>query len=274
MPLPSAFNKLNKVIDLLKIPCSAPPSVWATMALPAAIRAAWTIALPDFKEGYHQIFGKSVVCEFKTEITEAKSLDPALSDGAYNFLFRSAEWVDLAVWYLFLAEVGEDALLDWVSTVYKMEHCIRDPSAALGTGSAPYGGVYGNGAWSSTAFVWFFDDPEWSPVSDTTIVLNPGDTGWIRGAIGATDILGAPVPLITRTVIQETGVQLSYSDPPVYSDDGHRNFTFSKAKYKNRTKSQLTMRLEATCPWPIPDNVALPESGSMVVKFRNARHRS
>lgn len=121
-----AAHIVDNITNLLFAPCDDPPSLWVTTGVPALLKAFTTILTPDFKEGYHKLVGQSLYHDWKQSIKDAHEEESVIGDGFRNFVFGMADKVDMASWYMFLAGVAEDGLLDWTSQVYKMANCVGD----------------------------------------------------------------------------------------------------------------------------------------------------
>src|SRR5690242_2197518 len=132
--LPYEKSEIGAIKRLLFNPCDAPPSLYVETFLPAALEAFWQIAFPDFKEAFHKISGKSLVCTAKEGLRDAL-VDAGVEPGrATRFLFRALEWADLSVWYLFLADVAAQGLFNWSTQIWRMSGCKnnRDPRSGPG----------------------------------------------------------------------------------------------------------------------------------------------
>lgn len=252
---------VGRILNMLWTPCDTTPSLWAEAAVPAALTALWTIIEPDPKELYHRAFGHSLVCSMKTAIVEASAEAPVMTDGSRRFLFRAAEWVDMSVWYMFLASVGSDMLIDWITSVYRMSGCIDDPYAHAGSGYAPFGACPAGGKWGATAFDWWFDAWPYAPASPTLLELEPGDEGVICVAAQATDVHDIPCSFSTRIIIEQTGQIIDQNTAPGASITNPNIATIVKGKYKNYGNSTVIMRCQGGSPEELPTDQCFPKNG-------------
>lgn len=128
-------SKVDKIVgNLEKIffePCSTPPTLWVTTGFPALLRAFITIIEPDPKEAYHELLGHSLYHDIKQSIREAHEEGSLVTDGFRNLVFGLADIVDMSVWYLFLASVGEDFLANWTSQVMRLANCTESKKGTI-----------------------------------------------------------------------------------------------------------------------------------------------
>lgn len=189
---------------LYHVPCSVPPSLWLETSIPAIVNAVWTVLSPDLKEAYHIAVGQSLVCSLKSEIREATELGGGELGEATRFLFRAAEWADLAVWWLFLASVGADGFLDWTSMAYELAGC-TGPSGAQDSDN-PQGGTTDNtDIENANGFSWLTNDP-FKPAFAMNVFVEPNQSYGLFWSCSGQDVAGNRIPMTVITYELGTGI--------------------------------------------------------------------
>jgi hypothetical protein len=189
--IPSLLRDVGALTRIFWIPCSAPASLWIEAAGPALIKAIYSVAEPDLKETYHQTVGQSLVCSIKQSITEAIEDAGGETTASDRFVFKVSEVVDEAIWTMFLAAIGADALIDWTSMVYRLQGCTNVKKWA--SSSDPIGGTSGSGqGTSANGLAWVTSDPSNPRITPNVEVL--GNRKWfIAWGCGLADVGGVPV---------------------------------------------------------------------------------
>lgn len=209
---------INNIIRVTSLPCAIPPAVLVETAVPGFLDAIWTYVIPDKKEGYHILRGKSLVCDSKGVISYALEKSGIEEGVTTRILFTSLEWIDLGVWYLFLASLVRGALLSWSSGILEQHPC-TDGSISC-TSTRTQGGISSgpNAFWSGLEFLYDQGDPCF-PAGASGIEILPGETCTIAAQVDFVDTLQVPTPAMSRIVNLESGAIHDFYDPYVQSGD-------------------------------------------------------
>lgn len=206
--LNALLRPVGRVTRLAIEPCSVPPTIWAETAGPAVLEAIMTIASPDIKEAYHITTGHSLVCTLKSDIKDGLK-EAGERPGAWTRrLFKASEVVDAAIWYMFLASVGADALVDWTTMAYRVAGCTD--ITQRGSSDSPQGATVdssGNGV--ETGFSWLTDNPL-DPAFGASVQVRPGHNWGIFWHVEGVDLARNPVPMDARILDDDTGDVLDH----------------------------------------------------------------
>lgn len=231
---------VGKLTRLAIEPCSVPPSIWIETSIPAIMSAIWTIIEPDLKETYHIATGHSLVCSFKQEIRMAAEESGGDIGEATRYVFRAAEWVDLAVWWLFLASVGADALYDWTSMAYRVTGCTGPQNR--GSSDSPQGATTDiTFDFTPSGFSWLTDDPLF-PAFAPSVSVRPNHSWSIFWQSRGADVSGQTVPITAQIIEVASGTIID-------SFEGQRDKTgkIAPAVVWNRGLNEHTILTEYSC---------------------------
>lgn len=141
-------HQINALRKFLYSPCSITPQVWIETFLPAAVVAIFTVLTPDPKETIRILGGgKSWLKQVKVSFQDALAGEPLENYKGIRFLFEFAEGVDLAVWWLFLAGVAAEFLMDWSSMAFRMAGCDATNRSLTSERRFALGNFEGDGTW-------------------------------------------------------------------------------------------------------------------------------
>lgn len=242
-PPPQPHNIVGNVKRILAIPCDTPPSVWVETALPAALKAIYSVAEPDPKEAYHKAFGNSLYHDYKTVLQDAEIVPPAEGNEATSFFFAALDWADLTAWFLFLADVALDGLMNWTTQIIKQTQCKMKGYEGQGHGTFFFGAIEDDGRWQQLDFS-FPEGTDFYPVSPSSIVVPKGHSCIV--AAQASFHLWASesgVPCATRLINITTGEileQVDIADPT--NSKYPKTHVFSK--YANDTQDEHHVAVE------------------------------
>lgn len=202
----------GRLARIIVAPCSVPTVVWVESAFPALLKAIYSYESPDPKHVYHMVAGHSLICSLKQEIRNAREAAGAEEGEGLRFLFKLAETVDKAIWWLFLAGLGVDAFIDWTSMAYELAGC-RGPDGSNSSDN-PFGGIPDvTHAGDGNGLQWLTGNPE-TPSFGASVGVRPGHSFTLIWLCNGKDIHSKPAPITAEfrnetigTVLdQHTGV--------------------------------------------------------------------
>lgn len=219
----------NAITRMIYAPCDDPPSVWIEAAIPAVLEMIYTIVEPDFKEAYHQIVGKSLVCSMKQAVMDAHEADSSVPDSLRRGVFKLAEMADMAVWYAFLASVGEQALLNWTSQVFKFSKCNGQRAGHI---KGPWlQSAISNDVWTGTECQ-ISDGSGGTIYGSTGITVKPGHSGIVAVHGSAQTLDHNPLGLSARIIVSPTNEILDTDESTWVEGEGTTQ-TICFAHYQN-----------------------------------------
>jgi hypothetical protein len=166
--------KVGKIHSVLMVPCAAPPQIWVKAMAPALLTAFITLIPAGWKNDIKMATGKSWLKHLRIYVRDADIVTPSFYDGALETMFELAEWADKSVWYMFLASVTLDFLLDWTSLVWEMAGCAEHDDNLIVSGDQPNGNIPLVGEW--------MQGPEWNQTFPTYGA--PQASSYLLGAYG------------------------------------------------------------------------------------------
>jgi hypothetical protein len=222
-----AQKDYNIILRFLRLPCAIPPGLYIETALPALFSLLWTYFEPDWRELIHQATGKSVLCRIKGGMEDTQLIPPKETSKATRFYFKATEWADVSTWYLFLAEIVNDSLLQWLSLLIKMSGCDKTYSPWVGSGPFFFGALHDDGTWSTCDFdaqagsVWY---PVWT---SQCIRVPPGKSWTLACSMGFHYFDGNPAAVSARIWNRTHNIVLdSYEISQEQADNGHKSHVF------------------------------------------------
>lgn len=264
MAAPTKINPLLAVIPsnvikrILPVNCAPQPEVWAEIVLAGVNNMGFSILEPDKKAVYHDIRGHSATCSVKMALQETEVLDPLVDSQGKRFLFQSAEWADMYLWYTFLFGSYKNGLVRWGSQILKHECTTGHKSPYYGQGGAYFGGLDKHGRWQTADFT-MNEGSIFYPVSDSRIVLKPGHSGFV--AAHATWELAHPdtTGFVTGRVINETtGDLLDFDADNISILDGASTMLF--AHHTNATDEDVAISAQ----WSFAGNQSEPGTAALL----------
>lgn len=208
-PTKKTINGLKRVLAL---PCATPPGVYVETALEALASILWSLYSPDFKEAYHQLTGHSLLCSAKGVLKHSTVIPPKETSAATRFFFSSAEWFDRATWYIFIAQIINDSLIDWESQLIALSKCRDGLSPLVASGTWFFGAIHDDGEWGTedyTAQAGSIYYPVWG---SGPLIVKPGKAYSIACSQGFHNFEGESVPVSARIINKTHNVLLdSYS---------------------------------------------------------------
>jgi hypothetical protein len=192
-----AYQAVGTIKRIFQIPCAIDPSLYVETGVLSLIKAFGTVISPDLKEAFHMIGGRSLVCHIKGSIIEASEISQADQGPATRFLFKASEFIDLAVWDLFLMSVAAEGLMNWHSQLLKYAGCTNKTNPNNGSGSAYVGAVSDDGVWQGCDFS-FPNYSKYGPAGPAQIIVDPGHTGTCSASVQYKDFGGKPVSTNSR----------------------------------------------------------------------------
>jgi hypothetical protein len=235
------ISDVGAILRFISLPCASDPMLYVEAAVPALLKAFWEIASPDPKEVYHKVWGQSFVCSLKQTMVEAREFagqEPAFYERA---LFSIAEIVDMAIWYLFLADVGEDALINWGSQIIQLSGCF-DHTHKIKSGPMWLGGIYdATGPWAISCSV-----VDGSDIVPMAVTIPPGRSGFVGGAFQYNTFANPFPQAVESRVIaydpfdQAYHYQLDYTRSPVRKN-GQIGKAIAFQKFKNGTGRTIVL---------------------------------
>lgn len=164
----------NALKKFLYTSCTVTPTVWIETFLPAAVLAVVSVLTPDPKEVVRIAGnGKSWLKQVRDSFHDAAADEPIESFKKTNFLFDLAEGIDRAVWWLFLAGVTADFLIEWSTLAYRMAGCTTSEREVTLELKFALGGVPGDNTWVD-AGIWRVITPDTGELVGPVANIAPG----------------------------------------------------------------------------------------------------
>jgi hypothetical protein len=229
--VPIAINSVNTVKRMLINPCAVVPEVYIETAFEAVITLIYSFFEPDFREFYHQLRGNSLLCDVKGGLKDTGHVPPEAQSKATRFAFKAAEAFDRSIWYLFLATIINDAVLDWTSLIYKATKCDPAQSPYVGSGPFFFGALHDDGTWSTCDFS-AQNTSIYYPVFTSQLAFVPPGKAWtISGKMRFETFEGFPAPTSVRIAdLTNNRVLDSYSVTKEQADAGHPTIAFDTGR--------------------------------------------
>lgn len=217
-------NEIGKLTKFLWLPCAIDPLIALEAAVPALIDAFIDFNSPDLRHQYEQLNnGRSLQCDIKGLIKDAARERGGEVTRTTRYIFRSVEFVDRAIWWLFVADVVAEGLVNWTSMAMQLQGCKglhAGNSSTQGLGATNGGGIFD--ANLSNGFQWVQDQP---PFEDFAAQIDvpaghEGHIAWeVVGKIG--NIPCGMIAKITRisdgSIIDEHKAPVSPSGVPAHA---------------------------------------------------------
>jgi hypothetical protein len=183
---------VGKIKRVLVTPCALTPTMWVEAAVPALLQAFWTFESPDFKSVIHKTTGASWLCSLKGTLNEVRKETGSVPGPGTRAAFKFIEWVDLASWWLFIADIGVHGLINWQSALMHMHNCQNTPYGSQGFGEFPVDGGVADGRWNYGPK--WFSAPGPNPTTAGPLInIPPGKSGFIAGQETLSPVTGGPV---------------------------------------------------------------------------------
>lgn len=131
---------INKLRDLLLIGCTDPDLAMIALAVPAAMKAAWTVLTPSTKQIIEHAGGRSWICGSKQIISQVEYGSEIANNGAGRFVYGLLAGLDIAAYHAFFLSTGAAGVIDWASYAKRF-------TRNCGTGQSPYRGLDAIGGW-------------------------------------------------------------------------------------------------------------------------------
>ena len=222
MAVPNIFKfQWNQITRIMPVPCAPSPLLWVETAVPAFCWAFLASQSFDFKELVHISTGKSWLQHVKsqvpvtettfrqfgrkmvTEDVEVEKVVNSTVGKAGRTFFKFAEGFDMAAYWIFIASIATEGLIEWHSLAYRMAGCRDDVRAGSWSSGSPSGGC-GVNAWGGAGY-WQVDSGPYSPGTYPFAVIPPGSQGYLAVSLWAHTLLGIPLSVGTRIINQHTG---------------------------------------------------------------------
>lgn len=229
--IPIAINQVNSFKRILALPCAIPPIIYAEAAYEAVITLLYSFFEPDAREFYHQIRGNSLLCDYKTALKETGVVPPEAESRATRFAFKAFEAFDRSIWYLFLAQILNDALLDFESQILHLKQCPTGQSRYVGSGPFFFGALHDDGTYSTCDFS-AAPGSIYYPVFTSELAFVPPGKAWtLAGSMRFHTFEGFPAPVSAR-IIDKTNRRVldSYSVTKEQADAGHLVHAFDTGR--------------------------------------------
>lgn len=210
----SPLSPIGRIANLLHVGCAPAPQVWVAAAVPAALEAFASVITPSFKQVVKQTTGSSWLHQAKAEMEEAAQEAGITAPEGLEVLFKLAEFVDIFAWYMFLADVATEFVVNWTSNIWMFSPCNPDEDAKTFTAILPFGGF-------SQAHDWVIG-PAWlrwrdgeTSVEASRITVPPHSTVSIGAWLKLIPFIGVPGTYSTRLINDTTGEVLNMSTSSV-----------------------------------------------------------
>lgn len=232
---------IGNILRIEQMPCAIPPMLAIELAAPAFLKAFWTVLSPDFKESVHILSGRSLVCNVE-HYFEKFDLEEAIGgEVAARVLFTSARWLDVIVWWFFIASVAYDGAMEWTSQIIQAVNC--GPGIHCSS-SQPYGAINDGSAGNQQWFGLDWSTPgPCAPVMHPTAVVPPKYTAIVMASAQFEDGNGNPVGASSRIMVDGgVGAIDHHSSGDKGTDPTSKTIVF--AKYRNHSSVNRTVKAE------------------------------
>lgn len=249
----SHIAKIGRIIDLYSMPCAPTPEIWAKalwQATPTAILTyakpeLWDVGIPDHRKN-NKKRPKGVAGAL------LKMTDSIVEVPLPRWrVFRAFELSELAGLYLFLADIAEDAVINWMSLAYEYTGC-QDQFQAYAyrdhadhSTEIPMGGSVPATPWGTIAGKNFDGNPQ------VTIPRLPGEytaTARIQ-AIPHPTLQPAGQLLGYSIRDRQSGVQIAFTETDLQQDGANAGRLLGRFKYDGGDPPWLDVLLIGAPGW-------------------------
>jgi hypothetical protein len=195
---------IGAIKDLLLLPCTPTPMIWATSAAEAAVRLFIAYNEPDMKHVIHQLSGRTLLCSAKViakSFVEEVNIENTFLD---HYIWYIPEAAELFAWYFFLASITLEGLINWETALMKMTKASCNPNATYNSGNVCHIGQHADGQWQ-TGGGWTNSSDPISPLYGGTIRVGNGWTGTIAASCAFYDLAGDMLPGGLRYIDTRSG---------------------------------------------------------------------
>lgn len=247
------------------VPCAPTPMLWVEATVFAAWTLFWSVIEPVWKQDVKLVTGKSWLKNLKQYAYEAEESPYSFFDDSLIMLFEVAEWADAAVFWVWIASIGIDGLMNTCTLAYQLAGC--DPLSASCTivGKSPFGG------WSFEQYGKWADGPAWieqypvhgAPMS-STLIMPANASGSIAASLTVRSIGGGFATCTTRVVDPDSGEIIGTGSPqPGADNDAQASMSwFPVQSHPDRSRR---LALEVMVSTDSTGIVAVPRDGSIVL---------
>lgn len=260
-PLPYWINKLA---DMLLIGCTNPDLALVALAVPAALKAGWTVLTPSTKQLIEQTTGRSWLCGSKQIINAAEWADPIAADGLGGFVYGMFAGVDIAAYHAFFVSSGAEGVLDYIQYAKKFA---RNCSGS----QSQWRGLVSIGGWPYTGGPSWGTGPEFLNSAGTPVgpllVVNAGKTA-IFTAWCSFSGLGLTGGVVCDMRLRDwyTGNILSEGHCDNIADPGQKAIV-QYASPAGVEPNDMYIMLEVSFPLSLDNRIVTNEGGAYIRSF-------
>jgi hypothetical protein len=126
-PVRTLNNRIGRIKALADYTCAVQPRIYVETFFPAALKAIYTVAIPDNKELYKHVFGHSWLCTVKALFKDGRYAAEGPDVFATEFIFDFFEVTDTIAWWFFIADVFSEAFINWQTAAFQRSGCFPNP---------------------------------------------------------------------------------------------------------------------------------------------------
>jgi hypothetical protein len=170
---------LGKIIKMLSYGCGPSWQIWVKAAEPAALRLFWSLLPTDWKSEVKLATGKSWLKHVKGVMREGEEVLPDVLTAAGEAVFTIAEVVDQLAWWVYIASVIGDFLIEWSTLAFQMAPGDPGSCAFVLKGDNAFGGTSFGAPWlPGASFHETWPDP--TQLIGSLHSCGPGQTLWMN----------------------------------------------------------------------------------------------
>lgn len=246
---------LGIIKRLLWLPCDEPMSLWVETAAMSALRALWTAESPDFKALVDMVTGQSFYHHTQGAIKNVLGVDPAAEGPATAFAFHALGKLDLATFWLFLADVAKEGLYNWSSQMIRLGTQCDTGTRGAGHGEFFFGANHADGSWGVLDFSFPPNSPLY-PASSSGLTLGPGDVGILAFHAQFTGGGGELVNAATRIINETTGaIYTANGNNQIEGQTSHTPTAFARVHHTGTNLIRISQQWSSNGPGGIGNQV-------------------
>lgn len=194
------------------ISCAVTPMVIFEAAGLAAIQCFISFEGPNLKQDIKDVTGGSWLHNIKEYMIEADAVEADINAYGVRALFEVAEVVDALVWWVFLASVLAEFLIEWSTQINRIGHCVPTPGEYWVDGRDAESVLVPDFVWRPACAFYNCETNQGTHVDvGSTHTINKGQEITLVCAQLWGDVANHPQQVQQRVIRDATGEQLDYS---------------------------------------------------------------
>lgn len=249
---------LGNIKRILVNQCDIPISAYVEAGVDAVGGMLASIVSPDPKELYHAVRGHSALCDLKGFLNNMEFIPPEEDSFATRYFFRNLEQYDVATWWMFLASVAHEGLINFTSQAIRIDGCGYKENPKSGPGNFYLGAVHDTGEFNEMEFE-FPAFSQFYPVFSSQVYAYAGEQFSISGSAKFTDFYNTPVPSASRIVRKSDGMVMDYDECDPYGTKPRKSsHVWYSGQSQTDTLEQYSLEWAYTGGIPLPTGQAFP----------------